>query len=98
MVHEPRPLPFDSSHGLEHGLSARMLLSSMRRHLVLVAVLTRTEVPRANPNAAQRLSTILAGSRAHLRPVIPAAAPTFSQYRGILTFILAKLYRNSQNN
>src|SRR5436305_2106677 len=40
MVREPEPMPFEGSHGLEHGLSARALLSSIRRHPVLVAALT----------------------------------------------------------
>src|SRR5438270_8483978 len=39
MVHEPQPIPFDISHGLENALSARALLSSIRRHLALVAAL-----------------------------------------------------------
>jgi len=39
MVQQPQLVPFDGGHGLADGLSARALLSSIRRHPVLVAAL-----------------------------------------------------------
>jgi succinoglycan biosynthesis transport protein ExoP len=39
MVYHPQPTPPEAGYGLEDGLSARALLSSIRRHFVLVSVL-----------------------------------------------------------